>query len=109
MTQYLERRKAVGGVFVPVKNDINSSDCTFEDLTDNNCEIVWAQIRLPGSKLLNIASIYRPPNSNLQMMNKPATRQGKHSVSKKQVTQSLCLCVGSIFIFQVTAVICLYE
>ena len=39
-------------------------------LTDNDCEIVWAQIRLPGSKLLNMASIYRPPNSSLQTMNK---------------------------------------
>ena len=61
-----------GGVFVLVKDDINSLECTFEDLTDNDCEIVWAQIRLPGSKLLNkiIASIYRPPNSSLQTMDK---------------------------------------
>ena len=49
-------------------------ECTFEDLTGtwltNDCEIVWAQIKLPDSKLLNIASIYRPPNSNFQTMNK---------------------------------------
>ena len=65
-----DRKVGGGGVFVLVKDDINSLECTFEDLTDNDCEIVWAQIRLPGSKLLNIASIYRPPNSSLQTMNK---------------------------------------
>ena len=65
-----DRKVGGGGVFVLVKDDINSLECTFEDLTDNDCEIVWAQIRLPDSKLLNIASIYRPPNSSLQTMKK---------------------------------------
>ena len=63
-----DRKVGGGGVFVLVKDDINSLEYTLKDLTDNDCEIVWAQIRLPGSKLLNIASIYRPPNSNLQTM-----------------------------------------
>ena len=46
-----------GGGFVLVKNDINCSECTSDDITDNNCEIVWSQVKLPVSKLRNIASI----------------------------------------------------
>ena len=29
-----------------MKVDINSSECTFDDLTDSNCDIVWAHIKL---------------------------------------------------------------
>ena len=45
----------------PVREDIEYNENAFENC-ETDCEIVWAQIKLTGSKLLNIASMYRPPN-----------------------------------------------
>ena len=46
-------------MFVAVKNDLV---CAHRQDLDSNCEIVWVQIQLAGSKVLNIGAFYRPPN-----------------------------------------------
>ena len=35
---------------------------------ETSCEVAWAQIKLPNTQQLNIASIYRPPNSSANYM-----------------------------------------
>ena len=45
-----------------MKDDINSYEGTFGDLIDNNCEIVWAQIRLqshPGIRRIGCNAVGR--------------------------------------------------
>ena len=64
-----DRKSGGGGVFILLREDIEYNENAFENC-ETDCEIVWAQIKLPGSKLLNIASMYRPPNSKLELMEK---------------------------------------
>ena len=47
---------------IAVTNDLISSVVT--DL-DTDCEILWVQIDLIGTKSLHIGSFYRPPNSDM--------------------------------------------
>ena len=47
-----------GGVLIAIKKDVVSSEITE---LKTNCEIVWAEINIAGSKNLQIASYYRPP------------------------------------------------
>ena len=54
-----DRENSNGGVFVAVKNDLG---CAHRQDLDSNCEIVWVQIQLAGSKVLNIGAFHRPPN-----------------------------------------------
>ena len=54
--------KSYGGVLIAVTNDLISSVVT--DL-DTDCEILWVQIDLIGTKSLHIGSFYRPPNSDM--------------------------------------------
>ena len=53
--------KSYGGVLIAVTNNLISSVVT--DL-DTDCEILWVQIDLIGTKSLHIGSFYRPPNSD---------------------------------------------
>ena len=46
-----------------VRDDIDVTPDAFDSIPNTKCEIIWAQIKLPNTKLLNIASAYRPPNS----------------------------------------------
>ena len=54
--------KSYAGVLIAVTNDLISSVVT--DL-DTDCEILWVQIDLIGTKSLHIGSFYRPPNSDM--------------------------------------------
>ena len=54
--------KSYGGVFIAVTNNLISSVVT--DL-DTDCEILWVQIDLIGTKSLHIGSFSRPPNSDM--------------------------------------------
>ena len=54
--------KSYGGVLIAVTNNLISSVVT--DL-DTDCEILWVQIDLIGTKSLHIGSFYRPPNSDM--------------------------------------------
>ena len=51
------------------RQDIDCNEEAFEDL-NTDTEIVWAQIKMPGTRQLNIASVYRPPNTPVSYMNK---------------------------------------
>ena len=54
--------KSYGGVLIAVTNNLICSVVT--DL-DTDCEILWVQIDLIGTKSLHIGSFYRPPNSDM--------------------------------------------
>ena len=47
---------------IAVTNDLISSVVTD---VDTDCEILWVQIDLIGTKSLHIGSFYRPPNSDM--------------------------------------------
>lgn len=64
-----DRKTGGGGVFILLRNDIDYVEGAFDEITTDS-EIVWAQLKLPGTKLLNIASAYRPPNSKVEHMSK---------------------------------------
>jgi len=63
-----DRSSGGGGVFIMIRNDIEFIEDAFADIPSTNVEIAWAQIKLPNSKILNLASIYRPPDSKLDML-----------------------------------------
>jgi hypothetical protein len=54
-----------GGVLIAIKKDFVSSEITE---LKTNCEIVWAEINIAGSKNLQIASYYRPPSDKGQAL-----------------------------------------
>ena len=64
-----DRKAGGGGIFTMLRDDIEYVKGAFDELQTDN-EIVWNQLKLPGTKLLNIASVYRPPNSQIEQMNK---------------------------------------
>lgn len=64
-----DRKRGGGGVFILIRDDIDCHEDAFEDIT-TECEIIWAQVKMPGTKLLNIASVYRPPNTPVSYMAK---------------------------------------
>ena len=54
-------RQTGGGVFILVSEKLISTEP--EELkTDGKCELVWAQIQVPGSSQLFVGSFYRPPD-----------------------------------------------
>eukprot|EP00795_Rhopilema_esculentum_P017661 gene17661-9309_t len=59
-----------GGVFVLVKDGIEFIEDAIPDQKNSECEFKWVQLKLRGSKLLNVASFYRPPNSSLNIIQK---------------------------------------
>ena len=52
-----------------LRDDIEHVEVAFYELQTDN-EIVWTKLKLKGTKLLNIASVYRSPNSKIEQMNK---------------------------------------
>ena len=56
-------------MFILIKDTIEHVEGAFSNFK-TDCEIVWAQVNLPGSKLLNICSVYRPPNAKIDYMHK---------------------------------------
>jgi len=54
-----------GGVLIAIKKDFVSSEITE---LKTNCEIVWAEINIAGSKNLQVASYYRPPSDKGQTL-----------------------------------------
>ena len=63
-----DRKCDAGGVFILIHKDIETTPEEFKNLPGEQCEILWKQIKMPSKKLLNIASIYRPPDSDLNYM-----------------------------------------
>jgi hypothetical protein len=51
--------KSHGGVLLPITKDFISSEITE---LKTNCEIVWAEINITGTKKICVASYYRPPD-----------------------------------------------
>jgi hypothetical protein len=64
-----DRQRGGGGVFILLKDNIEYIEGAFDNFR-TDCEVIWAQIKLPGSKLLNIASLYQPPNVKIEYLNK---------------------------------------
>nr|MCS5551204.1 hypothetical protein [Gammaproteobacteria bacterium] len=50
-----------GGVLIAVNKDFISSEI---QTLQTDCEIVWAEINVAGSRNIKIASFYRPPSDN---------------------------------------------
>eukprot|EP00112_Aurelia_sp_Birch-Aquarium-sp1_P001313 Seg11385.1 transcript_id=Seg11385.1/GoldUCD/mRNA.D3Y31 product="hypothetical protein" protein_id=Seg11385.1/GoldUCD/D3Y31 len=75
--------KEHGGVFIAVRNDVM---CTKRPEFDSNCEIVWAQLRLPGDKALFIAAHYRhhPITAGLAEYQLDELRSSLNKVFKNQ-------------------------
>ena len=57
-----DRVMGSGGVFIPVRGDIDHVEDAFPN-ENKDCESIWVQLKLFNAKLLNIASLHRPPNS----------------------------------------------
>jgi hypothetical protein len=53
--------KSHGGVLLPITKDFISSEITE---LKTNCEIVWAEINITGTKKICVASYYRPPSDD---------------------------------------------
>ena len=64
-----DRKSGGGGVFVMVKENIDYNEDAIS-VSKTDCEIAWVQIKLPGTQLLNVASVYRPPSSAVAYMSK---------------------------------------
>ena len=60
-----DRNSHGGGVFIAIK-DIYPSYPLYPSTA--NCEIVWASLELQSHKKVLLASFYRPPNSNSEIM-----------------------------------------
>ena len=58
-----DRNRQGGGVFVAIKDEYVSTECTN---MDSDREIVWASIQIKGSKDLYVGSYYRPPPGDHQ-------------------------------------------
>jgi hypothetical protein len=64
-----DRKAGGGGVFVMTREDLNCNEDAFDNI-ESEVEVVWAQIKMHGTKVLNVASVYRPPNSSVEYMKK---------------------------------------
>jgi hypothetical protein len=53
--------KSHGGVLLPITKDFISSEITE---LKTNCEIVWAEINITGTKKICVVSYYRPPSDD---------------------------------------------
>jgi len=60
-----DRKIGGGGVMIAIKNSIPSA--VLNDL-DVPCEMLWAELHLVGNKTVNIGTLYRPPNSDGQVL-----------------------------------------
>jgi hypothetical protein len=54
--------KSHGGILLAITKDFISSEITE---LKTNCEIVWAEINITGTKMICVASYYRPPSDCL--------------------------------------------
>ena len=54
-----DRKDSHGGVLIALKNDLIG---THRVDFDSECETVWVQVQLTGSKTLTIGAFYRPPD-----------------------------------------------
>ena len=57
------KKRAGGGVFILVSEKFVSSEPE-KMKAEGSCELIWAQIQVPGSSHLFIGSFYRPPDEN---------------------------------------------
>ena len=64
-----DRKAGAGGVMILVKEGIDFNEDSLK-IFETECEVVWIQVKLPSSKLLNIASVYRPPGSPIGYITK---------------------------------------
>ena len=88
-SNYTVRRKdrsiGGGGVFILIREDIDCNTEAFEQF-HTDTEIVWAQVKMPGTKLLNLASVYRPPGTPVSYMAKLKDHLNKVYNSNKNAT-----------------------
>jgi hypothetical protein len=81
--------KSHGGVLLAIKKDFISSEITE---LKTNCEIVWAEINITGTKQICVASYYRPPSDD-----GTALDQLNISLSRLDKTNSSNIWVGGDF------------
>ena len=68
-----------GGVFIAMKCDLIASHRV--DL-DEECEIIWAQLELVGSKSILVGTFYRPPESGSDVLDHLQSSLSKIDMSK---------------------------
>ena len=81
--------KSHGGVLLAITKDFISSEITE---LKTNCEIVWAEINITGTKKICVASYYRPPSDD-----GTALDQLNISLSRLDKTNSSNIWVGGDF------------
>ena len=87
-----DRDDSHGGVLIALKNDLV---CVQLPDLDSNCEVIWAQVQLVGSKILTVGSFYRPPNmKDIRYLN-----ELQESLSKIKNPNSGVLWLGGDFNF----------
>ena len=67
--------KKGGGVAVYIKNDLLCSGETFANynITSNDIECLWLEIKMKNTRNIVIGVIYRPPNGNVQVFTERLT------------------------------------
>jgi hypothetical protein len=81
--------KSHGGVLLAITKDIIISEITE---LKTNCEIVWAEINITGTKKICVASYYRPPSDDDTSLD-----QLNISLSRLDKTNSSNIWVGGDF------------
>ena len=73
--------KSYGGIFIAMKNDLVANHRS--DL-DEECEILWLQFELAGSKSILVGAFYRPPDSDSDVLNLLRNSLSKINLTKRQ-------------------------
>ena len=58
-----DRNQNGGGVLIMVKDHLQA--LPRHDLSSDNTETVWSEVKIPGTKSVLVASCYRPPNQSI--------------------------------------------
>ena len=84
-----DRKTGAGGVMILIREGIDFNEDALKTF-ETDCEIVWIQLKLPGTKLLNVASVYRPPGSSIGYITK--LQKHMHEIYSKYRNASYIIC-----------------
>ena len=73
--------KGYGGIFVAMKND---PVATHRSDLDEECEILWLQLEIAGSKSVLVGAFYRPPESGSDVLELLRSSLSKIDLTKGQ-------------------------
>jgi hypothetical protein len=76
-----KRGRSYGGIFIAMKSDLI---VTHRSDLDEECEILWLQLEIVGSKSILIGVFYRPPESGCDVLDMLRSSLAKIDTSKGQ-------------------------